>query len=273
MITVDEMEINRYTDKMHKDDIPVVSTFVFLALCFCVDVLVRLALIGQASESFFYRYQTFIAGFFALVGAFLTVSAIGRQIAQVDRHEREAADRKAYLARSILPATLSELADYINVCFSVIDSFRQNFAQHGGRHSSFIAIQMPRVPAETLVNLRETVEHDDRLTAALVADLMAALQIFQARLRGTHSSLIGRRNSIVVNYTFDSHIVDAAEIQARISLLFPYARRQEGARLEQPNLAAILDVLFLQKKLDPSIEALATRRVQSGGILRKILSE
>jgi hypothetical protein len=63
--------------------------------------------LGWCFEFWLNRYQTLIAGVFALVGAFLTVQAVRGQIQQADRLEEERRERESYAARAALPLALS----------------------------------------------------------------------------------------------------------------------------------------------------------------------
>src|SRR4051794_8372567 len=86
-----------------------------------------------------YNWQTLIAGMLALLGAYLTVKQIGRQINQANTSEERRRQREEDAAKAILPLSLSEIPAYCNECLQLLLRY---VPAHG---------TVPMVPADLVV--------------------------------------------------------------------------------------------------------------------------
>lgn len=143
--------------------------------------------------------------------------------------QEEQRERKSFAARAVLPASLSELMEYINGCLDALIEYRNNMDDNG-IHAKFEA---PPTPVSLINSTRDCIEFADEGPRNSLASLVERLQIQAARL-----SLIGksgpRINMITPMYTINSNIVDTLDLFARVELLFPYARRLNNADPGQP---------------------------------------
>jgi hypothetical protein len=155
------------------------------------------------------------------LGTILSVAAAASISLYLQDEQRR---RKHFAARALLPATLSELGDYINACLDALLDYRGNMSRTGAT-PRFVA---PPMPISLINAMKDCVEAADEAPRKRMAELLEKLQIQNSRL-----STIGletpRVNMITTTHTINSRIVDALEIYARVDLLFPYARRLNDA--------------------------------------------
>jgi hypothetical protein len=183
-----------------------------------------------------YNYQTLIAGFVALGGAALTVLAINKQIKSSQDQEDERRRRRNLAARAMMPAALSEICNYSERCMKILLPLLPAAGEHRvtGRIQS-----VPPVPTEALYTLRHSIEFGDDQVAEVIADLIRKIQIQHTRLVSTENRLSSAQSVLRSNVL--DYIVDALEVFARASKLFPYARRAT----DEPATATVKEDLEL----------------------------
>jgi len=171
-----------------------------------------------------YNYQTLISGLLAVVGAITTVFFINRQIRQANSQETERRRRSDFAARAMMPAALSELCQYSQKCASALVPLIENAPTTQVSVSASIR-DFPAIPDDALLVLRECIEFGSEAVAENIADLIRKLQVQSSRLGG-EVWLSESGNTIVPPILIDC-VLDALEIYARSTSLFPYARREQ----------------------------------------------
>jgi len=129
-----------------------------------------------------------------------------------------------------MPAALSALVDYATACLKFLDQFQRD---EYGLVAPPPGISPPSVPAEAMLTLRECIQFGDYAVAEVIADMISKIQIQQARLVDI-LRFAKEHGGIITLANIDTYVVDALEVIARASKLFPYARRDLNARLETP---------------------------------------
>jgi hypothetical protein len=171
------------------------------------------------------RYQTLIAGLLALLGAWWTVRRLSEQIRQTAIIETDRRERRNLAARTVMPAALSALVDYATACLKFLEQFGRD---EYGLVTPPPGISPPSVPSEAMLTLRECIQFGDYAVAEIIADMISKIQIQQARLVDI-LRFAAEPGGIITQENINTYTVDALEVIARASKLFPYARRDLNA--------------------------------------------
>lgn len=153
------------------------------------------------------RYQTMLAGAAALGAAGASVFYLRKQIAQVEQHRQDQIRRERAAARTVLPIALGAICQY---AMQSIQSLKE---RHAGQASE--PANVPTEALEQLVATVRTLEIEHVLPFAKIAQ---EIQVHNARISG------GKSNRPMSQVDFHEHLLDAAEIYARASSLFEFAR-------------------------------------------------
>ncbi|MFC5392843.1 hypothetical protein [Bosea vestrisii] len=153
------------------------------------------------------RYQTMLAGAAALVAATASVFYLRRQIAQADQHKQDQLLRDRAAARTVLPLALSTICEYAS------QSVRSLYARFNGQ-----AAEMPPIPTIALDQLVATVRTLESRHVEPFARIVQELQVHNARVSDRRE--LRRLNELNLH----EYLLDAAEIYARASSLFEFAR-------------------------------------------------
>lgn len=171
-------------------------------------------------------WETIFAGALALLAALIGAVFIQRQIRQVeDRREQR------YLAvRATMPLTLSKLCDYADRCVQTLVPYSRK-KPNGGHFEdqAASAFDIPSVPDGIVPDLRDMIEACSPSQAKPLVELLNVLQVQMARLRGLHADFSGPKRKIVGDSYFLTVLLDSADLYARASNLFDFARAGEGA--------------------------------------------
>jgi hypothetical protein len=182
-----------------------------------------------------FDYQTLIAGVLALTGAGWTVSAIRRQIQQTYYLEDERRAREETAARTVMPLALSSLTHYAGECIYMLDDFVTHGKNVPEEHEA------PPLPVDAIGPLQVTSRHADESIITKIAALLGRLQVQHGRLK----DLIDRsRGGKMHQHEGVTALVDAADVYARASELFDYARSTDETRRRAPkkNLISALHI-------------------------------
>lgn len=170
------------------------------------------------------RYQGLLGGILALVGAALAFVAVRAQIGQTERHAQERRTRASNAARSILPPALSSITDYASQCIEQLKLLRAS------KSIQAKDLRFPSLPAHTIDVFKQAVEFADEKNADEFADLIAHIQVQNARLRDLINE--SRKRTIhPMSYQVTNTMYDAVDLHARAGRLFDYARRFMDDRL------------------------------------------
>ncbi|MEZ5981727.1 MAG: hypothetical protein R3C54_05400 [Parvularculaceae bacterium] len=172
-----------------------------------------------------HQEQALIAGLLALLGAWLTVWQIRKQIAvQQAQWEYEKAQRQKS-SRARLPLALSEIVDY---CLNSYSICRQMFCRYEDyKKNGLIPPTLARLPSHALEVLAEGVrdtQHED-VSAALI-EILSEIQSVSVRVRNSVDTVTSNRTLININNreAFALRAVELEELRARTEGLFEYAR-------------------------------------------------
>jgi hypothetical protein len=178
------------------------------------------------------QWETLLTGVCALVAAWLTVIHLNRQIRQTEDLAERSRQQRAKAARAMLPLALSQLTEYSRSCITALYALRHYFQTDGSpvRSSGDLpGLTLPPIPDDVLLLLKECVAVMDDDPAETIVELISRLQIQRTRLVDYISRLqatAGIRG--ITSGHIDQGIRDAAEIYARASSLFPFARGITG---------------------------------------------
>lgn len=167
------------------------------------------------------RYQTLIAGSFALIAAAIGFQAVRRQIDLAERLASSQQDRDTAAARAVLPLSLSALCSYAENC---VEALKACTIGSGRGRPPFTE---PLFPTEIVGPMQECVRALAPDTAAKISSLISFVQVFRARLQGMHD-----RSALA-----DDVMYDAVSLYSRASSLFELAR--DGGASPRPTAESI----------------------------------
>lgn len=204
------------------------------------------------------EWQTLIGSLVAIGAAFVGGGYINRQIHQADRLEAERLRRRLLAARAVLPLALSTLSRYTRDCATELQ--RALGTMRGDTLGRSETLGFPPPPATAIASLTEVIEAsgDDRISLP-VSDLLSRLQVQSARLAGLEDRGPER---IVTARELRDHLLGTAEVEARVSSMYEYARRERDdipPHLHRDDVPRSLGILGIYGERD-EMRAFALRR-------------
>ena len=181
-------------------------------------------------------WQTLIAGFMALGGAYLSVRWIQRQIDHARDQENDRIERAHYADRATMAAALSELVNYAK---DALEAFKQVPTPTSELEileppSGWTMPQLPRVSSDAIGVLRACIETAEVGPRAEIAKLLEHLQICNSRLYGFfHDEFVAKGQSAISQHNMHTHFADFLELHVRSDDMISYARG-ETADIENP---------------------------------------
>lgn len=207
------------------------AAFELLCIAFIlilIDIVLRL-LAAQPYipiESKLHAYQDLTAGVLALIGGLIGAWFLNRQIRQQAAHDRYVADRELAAERAVLPLSLSAISGYCQRCMDEVLPILD--ATVGGLAAKGMHLNTPPTPAETILQLRDFVRAAPPEVGDAAAKLLQGLQVQQARFVSMVQKL---KLTQLFHHEAIEHVLDIAEVHARASSLFEYARgKGEGVK-------------------------------------------
>lgn len=195
--------------------------FGLVAVATVVMVVLRQEAWLVTASAWLEKWQTIVAAFIALAGAWLTVRKIREQITQVDRHERGRLERAHQASRATLSLTLSHIATQSLIVMRSLNSLDRKLI---GSPEEMKEIDIKLEFGASASDLRDfLMTTDDRRLIGLVHDLLSNIQVFKARMED-----FGASNRTEV----EARMLDGAIIHSLAEALFEYARRETD---EPPN--------------------------------------
>lgn len=176
------------------------------------------------------QWETLVTGLFALVAAFITALYLRKQIHQTQTLADDRRRRRERAALATLPLALSELSEYAIACINELYAVRPYFEKGADidiseKQQKLAAWTLPMLSENILPSLKECIEFADGSPAQAMIALIRHLQIQRTRLRDYISRARGDNPSrILLLANIESGMYNAAEIYARASTLFPFAR-------------------------------------------------
>lgn len=187
------------------------------------------------------KWQTLLTGVCAIMGATLTVRAVIVQTGSAERAEQHrlkvAADldqrnceRDLLAARSVMPLTLTVLGEYTTAIAMAAHTVLQSITP--GQRKVRAVDNMPplaKAPASIIADLQAFIRAAPTEAGSAVADVLSDLQILSANAENTWRRAKAGGGEIVMPADFEALVGRAAVLHARITGLFPYARRSVKA--------------------------------------------
>jgi hypothetical protein len=176
------------------------------------------------------QWETLVTGLSALMAAWFTVAHLKQQLRQTEDLAERAQRQRVKAVRAILPVALSQLTEYATTCIKTLYALWQYFETDGSLNRSradLPALKLPPVPDDVLLLLKECVAVMDNDPAAAIVELISHLQIQRTRFTAYMSRLEDHPRdggNALKRGHIDHGIWDAAEVYARASSLFPFAR-------------------------------------------------
>lgn len=171
------------------------------------------------------HWQALIAGSLAIVAAIVGGIFINRQVRAAKTSETEARQRKFDAARAVLPLTLSALSEY------AIRSNKLLMAIHTTKAGESIPKQatppaLPPIPVGVIEDLRAIIEQSDEPFRGSIKRLIGQLQVQVARMgsMATHLKEGYDDDHSITVLNIETYMIDGADIYARCSALFDFAR-------------------------------------------------
>lgn len=196
---------------------------------------------GEATwcaEFWLNRYQTLFAGLLALGGAAATVWAIRLQIDTGKEAEADSRRREHLAAQSVLALALSTLGNYCEECVAYLRKLQRELPKQTPIHAINPA---PRLPDKLVEPFMQCVRFTSDDKASQIANLLSVLQIQHARIVSLH-------NETIIQHSIDSRLLDTADLMARASKLFSYARGETNPfQTERVTNAETLSALIILK--------------------------
>lgn len=181
---------------------------------------------GGSCFSWIERYQTLIASIIALIGAGFGALAIYRQIGQTAEIEAARREGKREAARAILPLSLSAICGYAEDCSRILHELNDKCV--GGILPDTVVLPtFPDVPNQVIDSFKEMVEFLGVGERDAIFKLASRVQIQRARIDGIARSQ-KYEGSFITDTNLCAYILDCAEIYARASKIFKYARGEDS---------------------------------------------
>jgi hypothetical protein len=198
-----------------------------------VNECIKLCDAASGVGQWLYDWQTLLAGALALVGAYLTVRGIRKQITQSEAHRQDEIMRHHNAARLTLPLALSKVSNLVQ---QTVNEIAYELEQLGpnGFGNAFDAnvegkayrphFEPVHLSDDVFVTFRQFVQSlTESCDIRHVAELVASLQIYLSRYNGFDLKMIGMRTGL------EGLMVDAAKIKFLIDKMFNYARFVDDA--------------------------------------------
>jgi hypothetical protein len=188
------------------------------------------------------EWQTLAGGSFTFLAAVVAWTAVQKQMTLTRELAASEIARKHSAARSNLPMVLSAMGDYAFAGGQIIQDCYGHL-EGGHVQDDFEVPEFPSPPSAAIEGLTAIVEHSvDPFIADIVSDLLGEIQIANARVGRLH---IRRERHGLFRSFLDEMAIDFADIHARVSDLFGYARRECDRVPSEPSLKSLLSSLRL----------------------------
>jgi len=189
-----------------------------------------------------YDYQTFITGVAAVGAAFLSISAVRRQIEQVERIEADRREARRAANRGVLPLTLAALSKYAEANASLLEDLYGKTVR-GVLPKSTDIPTFANLPSEIIAALKEMIETLDPGERGAFTRLLINMQIESSRLSGIEHSK--RRDGIISANNIGGQLLGQAAIYARTAALYDFARSKTEHVTDTITKRQVASALFL----------------------------
>ncbi|ESX47734.1 hypothetical protein NLY43_04290 [Mesorhizobium sp. C416B] len=183
----------------------------------------------EVPNNFVYNYQSLIGAGLSVAAAAVGIFYLYRQINQTEALATRERLAKRTAARAVLVLTLSLINRYatqsVSIYLLLLDKLVDNTLPRSIPFPAF-----PELPAGVIADLKEAITYGDDIEKEAYAEIIRALQVFIARQLGNSDA--NREHHIIARENIEEEIIDGAEIYARGSSLFDFARGNDTAQIE-----------------------------------------
>ena len=231
---------------------------VFIAICLLIgaDALVP----GFADRvSSLHRWQDLAGAAIALLAALYGANYLLSQIRQADRIEAERNRRAAAAARAVLPLSLNDISEYARAIITAVTPLLGRAGRirmpRGGLSD------LPALPTEVVRDLQAFILTAPDEPGEQVAQIISELQVLATNADSVWRNLRTPRGDAVMADTIQVIVARAALIDARVSVLFPYARREanDTPRVRPADVARALNISGLYPEVFTEVAGFAER--------------
>lgn len=205
------------------------------------------------------EWQDLAGAAIALLAALYGANYLLKQINQADRIDGERSRRAAAAARAVLPLSLNDMSEYTRAVIKAVTPLLGRVGR----------IRVPRANLGDLPVLPTAVVRDLQtfiLTAPdepgeQVAQIISELQVVATNAESVWRNLRTPRGDAVMADTIYVLVARAALIDARVSVLFPYARREtnETPRARPKDVASALNIAGVYPEVFKNVADFADR--------------
>lgn len=183
-------------------------------------------------------WQGLTAGTFALLAAAFTARAVVMQISSAESLEQtrleearaldeRSTTRALKAARSVMPLTLSVLSDYTTAIAKAAIAVLDRSPEARVELTAGEMPDLPTTPQSVIADLQAFILAAPDEIGSNIADILSDLQLLAANAASTWERTTSEnRGEIVMKSNFEALVGRAAVLHARLSALFPYARRE-----------------------------------------------
>lgn len=248
---------------------PILGMFGFTILPFIligIDYATRPVADLSAFLEVFSDWQGMVAGSFALLAAAFAARAVVLQISSAEKAEQTRLEearvlderkttRELKAARSVMPLTLSVLGDYTTAIAKAAVAVLDRSPNPRVELSSDEMPDLPTTPQSVIADLQAFILAAPDAIGTNVADILSDLQLLAANAESTWERTTSKtQGEIVMQSNFEALVGRAAVLHARLSALFPYARRETedapGAPVEE-KVAKALQLWMIFSEIYP----------------------
>ena len=201
-------------------------------------------------------WQTLLAGTLAILASVFAARAVVVQTASAELSEQKRLDaaaaerniqttRALVAARSVMPLTLNSLAEYAEAVAEASMTVLDRSRRRRVRLTPDRMPTLPLAPGEAVPSLQAFILAAPVEMGPYIADLLSDVQILSANATSVWRRTLGDEGQIVLKDNYHDLIARAAVLHARISELYPFARRETNVVPTMPQYANVCTALRL----------------------------
>lgn len=231
---------------------------VFVSICLLIgaDAFVP----GFAARvSSIHKWQDLAGAAIALLAALYAANYVLSQIRQADRIEAERNRRAAAAARAVLPLSLNDISEYARAGSKAVSPLLRRVGRTRPPRAGLV--DLPVLPTEVVRDLQAFILTAPDEPGEQVAQIISELQVLATNADAAWRNLRTPRGDTVMAETIKVIIARAALIDARVSILFPYARREtdDTPRVRPTDVATALNISGLYPEVFTDVAGFAER--------------
>jgi hypothetical protein len=202
-------------------------------------------------------WQTLIAGLIALGAALATIEWMQKGIDETVRQARENRQRDLDAARTVLPLALSGICGYAETCGVILKGMLEESAHLSDEVNVPPEFTSPELPDQAIGIVRDCVRPAEADIACQLRQLISDFQVQNVRLRAIpDDSRAGRLSK----HNVHQYVLDTAELYARASALFDFARDPDETPLTREQMRHGLNLTGFWRGECEEVDAIFERR-------------